>query len=467
MIDRWQQDGLRVAVYTNRKLLIEQTSRVMAGHGLDFGVRAADWSDDGSHWPVQVCSVQTENARVFKSDKWSLHDADRVIIDEAHLQGGEVVQKILKAHLEGGASYVGVTATPLDIGHLYDHLIVAGTNSELRACGALVKAIHYGCDEPDLSKIGKIKLGQDLTEKQNVKAIMVHGVFGRVLEWFKKLNPDRKPSILFAPGVKESVWFAEQFHAAGISAAHIDGQEVWVDGKIYKSDRSVREEILEKSKNGDVKVICNRFVLREGIDCPWLAHGILATVFGSLQSYLQSGGRLLRAYPGMESVTIQDHGGNWHRHGSLNIDRHWELDHTAHIVAGLREQRLRTKEEQEPCLCPQCGMVLTRSNCPCGYQVDLKNKTRPVIQANGTLKEMKGDIYKPRRISTSIDGPEKWKQMYFRARSKKWDATFQQAFAMFAMENNWGWPNPSWPMMPRESIDQFRKVSEVPKERLT
>ena len=58
-------------------------------------------------------------------------------------------------------------------------------------------------------------------------------------------------------------------------------------------------------------VLCNRFVCA-GIDAPWLAHGIFATIFTSLQSYLQSGGRLLRSFPGIDAVTIR-HGGNWWR----------------------------------------------------------------------------------------------------------------------------------------------------------
>jgi superfamily II DNA or RNA helicase len=466
LIEQWCEQGLKTAIYSNRKLLIEQTSRVMARAGIDHGIRSAGYGDDDRFEPVQICSLQTEDSRVLKQGRWRLHDADRVLVDECHQATGAVARKILETHYEEGAAYIGFSATPIDLGILYETLITACTTSQGRECGALIPCLHYGPDEPDLKHIGKIVLGQDLTQKQQIKAIMTHGIFGRVFEWYERLNPEHRPTILFAPGVAESVWFAEQFHNSGISAAHIDGEEVWINGEFYKSDRKAREQVLAGSHDGSIKVICNRFVLREGIDAPWLAHGIFATVFGSLQSYLQSGGRLLRAYPGMDSVSLQDHGGNWHRHGSLNADREWHLDDTPAIVAGLREDRLRAKKIAEPVRCPQCAKILHSPRCGCGWTLSKsQKKSRPVIQADGTLKEMKGDIFRPRRISNRSDAEQIWRRVYYRA--KKAGLSFRQAEALFAKENHWGWPPKTLPLMPTQEKDWWRKVAEVPPERLT
>lgn len=468
LIDDWTAAGLRTVLYTNRKLLIEQTSRVLSAHGIDHGIRAAGHSDADQFEPVQVSSLQTEDARVFKKGKWSLHQADRVLVDEAHIQKGDVAQKIFQHHLAEGAAIVGLTATPIDLGDLYDHLVVAGTTSELRQCGALVMCDHYGPDEPDLKGIKGIEEGKDLTEKQAVKAIMREGIFGRVLEWFNKLNPEKKPTILFAPGVRESIWFAEQFTQAGITAAHIDGQDVWINGKLERSSKKLRQEVLDGSKTGNITVICNRFVLREGIDAPWLCHGIFATVFGSLQSYLQSCGRLLRAHPSIQSVTLQDHGGNWHRHGSLNADRAWNIAHTSTMISGMRADRLRAKTEKEPFLCPRCRLAMNFWKCRlCGYEVRTPKNSRPVIQSDGTLKLMTGDIYRARPISHRPDGPAIWKRMYFRSKTEKGTRTFKAAAALFAMENNWQWPSPSWPLMPTIETDWYRLVADVPTDRLT
>lgn len=466
LIRDWLHVGYKVSLYTNRKMLIEQVSRVLSEFGLNHGMRSAQHmeSEMPSNDHLQVSSIQTEASRVLKKKTWQLHEADRVLVDEAHLNSGETAKTLLDMHIERGASYVGLTATPLGIGHVYDHLIVAGTNSELRECGALVSATHFGPLEPDCKRIKKVGIEEhrEYSENEVRKVMQVQQIFGRVLEWFNQLNPDHKPTILFAPGVPESIWFAEEFSKRGITAAHVDGKSCFYKGERYDSDKDIRNEILRASKSGEVKIICNRFVLREGIDAPWLCHGILATIFGSLQSCLQSLGRLLRASPGKTHATIQDHGGNWWRHGSANADRHWELDYTESIVQGLRQEKLRNKIEREPMRCPQCAKILMTSKCSCGFLIT--RKSRPVLMEDGTLKEHGGDIFRPRFTRMKPDTIALWKQMYYR--SIKAGRTFRQAEGFFAHENGY-FPPRDLPFMPTNERDWFRKCKDVDKATLT
>lgn len=454
----------KAILYSNRRMLIDQLVRVLTDHGITFGVRAAGHPDDRVR-QVQISSLPTERSRVLQTERWQVHGHGEpvlALVDEAHLNKADTAARVLGMHRESGGVAVGITATPIGLGRLYDSLVVAGTNAELRRCGALVKAYHYGPDEPDTRKIRKQPW--EYTEGDVRKLIMVQGIFGRVLDEYRRLNPDQRPAILFAPGVKESIWFAQQFQEAGISAAHLDGNECWVDGEFYKSNRDVRDQILAGSKDGSIKVLCNRFVLREGIDAPWLAHGIFATVFGSLQSYLQSGGRLLRSHPSLDSVTIQDHGGNWHRHGSLNEDRQWDLNYTESILHGMREERLRNKEEKEPFLCPACKQVLARSECPCGFKVT--RKVRPVVQENGTIREHEGDIYKPRRVLSKPDTQKVWEGYFYRARKSRNRMTFRQAEGLFFYEQHY-WPPRDLKFMPQDRFDWFLPVADVPFDRLT
>lgn len=282
----------QVVIYTNRKMLLEQIAQRLEVAGIEHGIRASGYAPALLR-SVQISSMQTEKARVFDSGRWELHDAKLVLVDEAHNQTGDVAEKVIHQHVAAGAVVCGFTATPLGIGEIYDHLIIAGTNSELRKCGALVPCYTYGPDEPDTQKIKPTATGE-YTEADVRKVMMTPTIFGRVQKWHLKLNPDLRPAILFAPGVAESIFFAEQYVKAGIPAAHIDGDDIWVDGKFYSSTPSGRADVLAMSEAGELKVICNRYVLREAIDMPWLFHGIGATVFGSLSSFLQSGGRLLR-----------------------------------------------------------------------------------------------------------------------------------------------------------------------------
>lgn len=446
--------------YTNRRFLREQTSGRMESHGIDHGVRASG-VDPALLKDVQVSSIMTEESRVFRRKTWELHPAKLVLIDECHNQTGAVAKKIIDQHLATGAIVIGFTATPLDLDGIYEHLIIGAVNSELRECGAHVPCQTYAPDEPDLKHVKQVKVGEDLSEPEARKAIMRPGIFGRVFDCWQRLNPQQRPAIGFGPDVAGSLWFAEQYYERGIGSAHIDGERIWINGETLSSDQENRNYLAELSESGAIKIVWNRFVMREGIDWPWLYHGIFATVFGSLTSYLQAGGRLLRAHPSLDHVLLQDHGGNWHRHGSLNSDREWHLGDTSHIVTSMRQERLRERKEPEPIVCPKCGKV--RAGGPvclgCGHKCE--RKSRMVVQANGELKEIEGEIYKPRRVRQLPDTEQIWKQCYMRAKNSKNGMTFRQAEGLFFYENHY-YPPRSLPFMPTHDADWFRKVKDVP-----
>lgn len=453
------------ALYTNRRMLLAQLAGNMDKRGMTYGLRAA------GHEPrlledIQLCMIQTEAARA--SAGRDVHPSQFVWIDECHVNRKQQMQALVARHAEAReCAVIGVTATPLGVGHMFDHLIVAGSNRELRDCGALVPVYHYGPNEPDTKWIGKIAIGEGECGLPNAKRMeFAHRVFGSVVEWYEKLNPDYRPTVLFAPGVPESIWFAEELHAQGISAAHIDGKNCWLEGRLVPSDDEVREEIAARSQSGEIKVVSTRYVLREGIDWPWISHMIFATVFGSLTAYLQSGGRGLRACTGKDSCTVQDHGGNYWRHGSLNANREWKLGYTDAIVAGMREMALRQKKEREPITCPKCFAVrLSGAACyACGYIH--QNKGRMVLQKDGSLREMKGDIFRVRRMLPEDERLKKeWRsRVKNTAKSAKptvRDRTFAQLEASFARDHNFQYPSHDWPMMPVNAADWFRPVREV------
>jgi superfamily II DNA or RNA helicase len=456
--------GERVVVYTNRRSLVDQTSRYLAGQGIPVGVRAAEYEHDPDKL-VQISSVQTEDARVLRSAKWGVHDAKLVVMDEAHSLVASVAQALMACHVEGGGMVVGFTATPLGLGGLYDELFTAATNSELRACGALVPALHYGCDEPHPQSV-KYRMTDEVSEGMARKAVMRHGVFGRVLDWYRRLNPEGKPTILFAPGVPESVYFCEEFERNGVPSAHIDGESTLIAGRWYKSDKAAREAVLDGSRDGGIRVVCNRFVLREGVDAPWLGHGIFATVFGTVQSYLQAGGRLLRAYPGMSGVRIQDHGGNWWRHGSLNADRIWGLGDTAQRVSAAAEDGYRDRGEPQPWVCPQCQAVNQKSRAcfHCKHEPSkLWKRSRPVVQTDGSLVPLGGDPHHRRVAREKPDTQEKWKRMYYRMRRTA--MTFRQARGLFFQEEGY-WPPTDIPLTPVFDHDWYTPVADVGYEHL-
>ncbi|QDV74787.1 hypothetical protein [Botrimarina mediterranea] len=155
----------------------------------------------------------------------------------------------------------------------------------------------------------------------------------------------------------------------GISAAHIDGEKIIYQHMTVVADRESRAELKRRSEAGDIEIVSNRFVMREGVDWTHLVHSVFACTFGGICGYLQSGGRVLRNHPSLDHVVIQDHGGNYWRHDSLNADRVWSLDDTEAKIADRHAEAYREKKEAEPIVCPKCAKVRARGvACPaCGF----------------------------------------------------------------------------------------------------
>ena len=123
-----------------------------------------------------------------------------------------------------------------------------------------------------------------------------------------------------------------------------------------------------------------------------------------------------------------------------------------------------------PDVCPKCGLVIARRRCVCGFEFPPGKPSRPVVGTDGKVRQLIGDAFTPRRISTARNGPSKWEKMFWAARkSPRWQPTFAGAAAYFASENYWNWPDPTWPYMPLDGdqgLDWHRLVREVAMERL-
>jgi len=287
--------GASTAFLVNRKTLVDQFANTCESFGINYGVIASQRKEVGYDKPHLICASDTLVSRCLNRKSLLLPAADVVFVDEAHLQKSGGKQKIIEMFKEAGSMIVGMTATPVEISHIYDGLVVAGTNSELRKCGAHLPCLVYGPDEPDIRHVKRMASGE-FSLAQLGK--YVYQIFGRVYDHYQIYNPDRKPTILFAPGVDESVWFMEQFNKCGVSAVHIDGTDIisWENGESTRlsSDPETRRQIFDKVQNGEIKIVTNRFVMREGIDIPGLYHAILACPIGSTKSYIQTVGRVLR-----------------------------------------------------------------------------------------------------------------------------------------------------------------------------
>ena len=61
LVANWLAEGLKVVVYTNRRMLVDQLRKVLSKAGFEFGVRAAG-AQDQRDLPLQISSITLNGA---------------------------------------------------------------------------------------------------------------------------------------------------------------------------------------------------------------------------------------------------------------------------------------------------------------------------------------------------------------------------------------------------------------------
>jgi superfamily II DNA or RNA helicase len=207
-------------------------------------------------------------------------------------------------------------------------------------------------------------------------------------------------------------------------------------------------------------------------------HLILATPIGSLKSYIQTCGRVIRKSPQTpDYVLITDHAGSFFEHGSPNEDRDWQEIYTmseGDIRAKRKAQNVKDAEKgEEPICCPKCGTVLRKGKCPpepfgCGEPISVTNpnRMRTVIQEDGTLAEVEnisrlGAVKK--RASVQVSSEQKqWNAIFWGAKkSERMNGmTFKQARCLY-FKRYGTYPPDTLKFMPRDKRDYERRIRAV------
>lgn len=398
--------GGRPLVKVHRKMLLEQMVGVFQSAGIRVGVISPDYVPDYDA-PVLIGSSQTLFSRAVRTSKIEFPEATLIVNDEAHQQTSMTERAlafgalnegfIQSGYLARGVDMVGFTATPLMEQRVYSHLIQIVQYSKLREerMHQIVKV--FGPSEIDVAGLRQNATGEFSEKKLEGR---VTKIFGDVYENWMLLNPDGLPTVLFAPSLDSSKWFCYQLNAKGVTAGHIGADGILMPNgagrvEVYPATKATRAELLKRSREGSIQILCNRFILREAIDMPWLYHAIFATVMGSTTTALQSVGRLQRYYPSYDFKILQDHGGFYWRHGSPNSDRHWRLGLTNREYQIERIKRLQKGEIQEGICCPKCGFwrysgpVCLNEKCRHAHT----QSVRRIQQVSGKLKETEGQVY--------------------------------------------------------------------------
>jgi DNA repair protein RadD len=327
----------------HRRELIGQASERFTAEGILHGVVMAGVAPVVA--PVQIGSVDTLNARALRPS------ADLIIWDECHhLHENGTWDEIYKSY--PGAHHIGLTATPCradgrGLGDLFEAMVTGSTVAELTQRGFLVP-----CDiVAPAAKLAKQKIAEDPLDAylQRCKG---------------------QQALVYAGSVKGSVELAERFCAAGIPAAHIDGN----------TKAESRDAAIKGFKSGSIRVLCNMSVMTEGTDLPSASVCIVARPVGHVGLWLQIVGRVLRPAPGKSRALVLDLAGSVHQHGLPEEPREYSLG----------SEGIVTQKTTSIVVCQMCGFARRGYPCArCGYmpaEVKLTVTGEPLVLVAGKFK---------------------------------------------------------------------------------
>lgn len=366
--------GVLTNFMCHRVELVRGTAATFGRWEIPTGFIASGFKPDPGQL-VQVCSVDTVRARLAKIPEPGL-----AIWDEAHHIAAASWGEIMAAW--PNARHVGLSATPwrMDGGGLDDHfdaLVLGPSTAELIERGALSRFVVYAPAVPDLK--GVRKTGGDFAAGAVAAVMMRPKLVGDIVAHWRQRAAGLR-TIGFACNVEHSRAMVAAFNAAGIPAAHLDGD----------TPDAERAATIEAFADGRLLVLWNVSLFGEGFDLSAVAGRdvtvdavIQARPTQSLALHLQQVGRALRPAPGKVAV-ILDHAGNAHRHGLPDDHREWSLQGRGKGAAA------NDNGPPPPVTCAGCFGQIRRplpDACPyCGHALEAERR-REIEVAEGQLVE--------------------------------------------------------------------------------
>ena len=303
IIKRALKKGNQAIFVVPRISLIEQTVKSFAGEGIDdIGVIQGQNYRTRRDAAVQIASAQTLARR-------DIPQAGIVLIDECHLRM-KALETWMDSEEWAKVPFVGLSATPWarGMGDHWNNLLKPTSIAELIARtergepGGLLPfkikcpPVPEGADKIRTGNDGDFR-EDDLSEVYDQREIVAN-----VIETWLKEAPG-EATLVYGVDCAHAKHLQERFVAEGVTAEYIDANTPLYD----------REEIFRRSRNREVDVICNVATCDTGIDLPHISCLIDARQTKSKIRFVQTIGRLLRTFPGLEYGLILDHAGNHNR----------------------------------------------------------------------------------------------------------------------------------------------------------
>ena len=327
---------INILVVAHRMELLDQISETLSKFGIVHGF--IQGAREQHLWKrVQVASILS-----ILTEKNYLNTMrqryDYIIVDEAHHSLADSYVKLFE--LFPDAKKLGVTATPWRFNqetftHLYDRLVVSPQISWFIAQGLLAD-FDYISIKPD-SEIQRIVNYTEIAQTGDFVNAELDNAFNnmrirsKLFESYRRYANGRK-GIIYAINRTHAARIAELYSSKGVKAVAID----------CETPKDVRTDLINRFKNGDIKVLVNVDIFTEGFDCPDVSFIQLARPTRSLALYLQQVGRGLRIHKEKENTIILDNVGLYNYFGLPDANRKWH-----HHFRGLDTVENQHKQESK------------------------------------------------------------------------------------------------------------------------
>lgn len=346
--------GGHVMFMVHRKELVEQIKDTFLKDEIDL-----------SH--TTIMTVGRIKNRLGKLPKPTL-----IITDETHHSLAKTYQTIYEYYSD--VPRLGFSATPWRLSgkglkDVYDDMVVGPSVKWLIDNHYLAPFKMYGF-KADTSDLKKSSTG-DYTKKSmdDMASKIIHGDIIR--NWKDKANG--RKTIVYCHSIEFSKKVAQWFNDAGIPAKHADS----------KTPAKERDEIMDKFREGKIKVLCNVDLVSEGFNVPDCSCVIMLRPTQSLVLYVQQSMRSMRYVKGKTAIII-DQVENYKNFGLPDADRQWSLND--------RKKRKKSDKTIGPAIrtCDECFAVIPAQciKCPvCGAKLKIAEK-KVEIDEKAKLQEV-------------------------------------------------------------------------------
>lgn len=351
----------------NRVELLDQTVKSFNNLGVDCGIIAAGYTGNPCSLS-QVASIDTLKRRIDR-----IRPPRLVIWDECRGIGSAGWTAVYNRFPD--ALHLGLDATPVrldgrGLGEYFSVMVKGPSYSELMARGQLVPFRIFAPPGPDMAGV-RTQMGE--FAKGETESVMDKPTLtGDIVKHYCKYGAG-KLALVFAVSRRHSEHIAETFRAAGIPAAHLDGD----------TEKTVRKAIVASFTRREILVLTNVNLFSAGFDVPGIEVIIDAAPSKSVAMVRQRWGRGSRPEPGKTDCVLLDHAGNVMRHGLPDMEIDWSLD-------GVDKRKSKAKPGSEPFRqCAACYAVYQPPGpiCPyCGHVHQVES--RQIEQVDGDLVEV-------------------------------------------------------------------------------